>query len=50
MDILDAISQDLDWREKEIGTMRLLLSSTGITSGQKKVLTESCMGNALCSL
>ncbi len=35
MNILETISNDLDWREKEIAAMRLLLSSPGVTAGQK---------------
>ncbi|WP_158447403.1 MAE_28990/MAE_18760 family HEPN-like nuclease [Syntrophotalea carbinolica] len=35
MSILETISNDLDWREKEIANMRLLLSSPGVTAGQK---------------
>lgn len=35
MNILEAISRDLDWREKELASMRILLSSSGITATQK---------------
>jgi len=35
MNILESISSDLDWREKEIASMRILLSSSGVTATQK---------------
>jgi len=38
MTAIDAISQDLDWREKEIASMRVLLSSPSITRSQKSAL------------
>lgn len=41
MSILTDITADLDWREKEIASMRLLLSSPGITVAQKKVLLRA---------
>jgi hypothetical protein len=41
MDISNAITRDLDWREKEIGAMRLLLTSSGVTSGQKSGLLRA---------
>lgn len=37
MNILDSVSQDLNWREAEIAAMRILLSSPGVSSVQKKV-------------
>ncbi|PLY16774.1 MAG: hypothetical protein C0631_02720 [Sedimenticola sp.] len=41
MSILNTITSDLDWREKEIANMRLLLLSTEITATQKKVLLRA---------
>lgn len=41
MSVLSAISNDLDWREAEIASMRLLLSSAGHTNGQKKALLRA---------
>lgn len=41
MNILDAITNDLEWREGEIASIRLLLSSPGITSGQKRGLLRA---------
>jgi hypothetical protein len=41
MSILDTISNDLDWREKEIGAIRVLLASRGITTGQKQGLLRA---------
>lgn len=38
---LEAISRDLDWRESEIAGMRLLLSSTSISEGQRKGLLRA---------
>lgn len=41
MDILDTINRDLDWREKEIAAMRVLLSSSEITNAQKHGLLRA---------
>lgn len=41
MTILETISSDLDWREKEIASMRLLLSSANVTHAQKQVLLRA---------
>ncbi len=41
MDILETITKDLNWREREIAAMRLLLSSTGITAGQRRLLLRA---------
>lgn len=38
---LDTISRDLDWRESEIASMRILLSSTGISESQRKGLLRA---------
>jgi len=41
MSILDDITRDLDWREAEIASMRVVLSSTGLTSIQKLTLLRA---------
>jgi len=41
MNILDTISRDLDWREAEIASMRILLSSPELTAGQKQGLLRA---------
>jgi hypothetical protein len=41
MNILETISRDLDWREREIAAMRLLLSSAEITNGQRQGLLRA---------
>ena len=41
MAIIDDISRDLDWREAEIASMRLLLSRKDITSKQVEVLLRA---------
>lgn len=41
MSVLTDITGDLDWREKEIASMRILLLSPGITVAQKKVLLRA---------
>lgn len=38
---IEAISKDLDWRESEIAGMRVLLSSTAISEGQRKGLLRA---------
>lgn len=38
---LEAISKDLDWRESEIASMRMLLSSTAISEGQRNGLLRA---------
>jgi len=38
---LEAISKDLDWRESEIASMRMLLSSTAISDGQRNGLLRA---------
>lgn len=39
--VLETISRDLDWRESEIASMRILLSSTGISESQRKGLLRA---------
>lgn len=41
MNILVAISHDLDWREREIAAMRILLTSPGITPGQRLAMLRA---------
>ena len=41
MAIIDDISRDLDWREAEIASMRLLLSRRDISSKQEEVLLRA---------
>jgi hypothetical protein len=41
MSILDDISSDLDWRESEIASMRIVLTSPNITPTQKSVLLRA---------
>lgn len=41
MSILDDITRDLDWREAEIASMRVVLSSSGLTSIQKQTLLRA---------
>ena len=41
MAIIDDISRDLDWREAEIASMRLLLSRNDISPKQEKVLLRA---------
>lgn len=38
---LEAITKDLDWRESEIASMRMLLSSTAISEGQRNGLLRA---------
>lgn len=42
MSPLEAISQDLDWREAELGSLKLLLSRNDITESQRAVLLRAC--------
>lgn len=39
---LDFISQDLDWREAELGSLKLLLARNDTTEHQKTVLLRAC--------
>lgn len=41
MSILNSLTRDLDWRETEIASMRLLLLSDSITATQKTVLLRA---------
>ncbi|WP_111267837.1 MAE_28990/MAE_18760 family HEPN-like nuclease [Marilutibacter maris] len=41
MSVLDSITRDLDWRETEIASMRLLLLSKSVTSSQSAVLLRA---------
>lgn len=41
MSVLDDITRDLDWRESEIASMRILLSSPGITQTQRTALLRA---------
>lgn len=41
MNILDSVTEDLNWREAEIASMRILLSSPGVTVVQKKSLLRA---------
>lgn len=41
MSVLDDITSDLDWRETEIASMRIVLSSPSISSTQKLVLLRA---------
>jgi len=41
MSAIDIISQDLDWREREIASMRILLSGAGLTNSQKSALLRA---------
>lgn len=41
MSILAVISHDLDWREREIAGMRILLTSPGITPSQRRGLLRA---------
>jgi len=41
MSVLDSLSRDLDWRETEIASMRLLLLSDSISAAQKRVLLRA---------
>lgn len=39
--ILETVGRDLDWREREIAAMRILLASTEITPGQRLALLRA---------
>lgn len=39
--ILETVSRDLDWREREIAAIRILLTSTEITPGQRLALLRA---------
>lgn len=39
---LESISQDLDWREAELGSLKLLLARNDTTEHQKDVLLKAC--------
>lgn len=39
---LESISQDLDWREAELGSLKLLLARNDTTEHQKVVLLRAC--------
>lgn len=41
MKILEEITKDLDWREKEIAAIKLLLKNQGVTKGQKEALLRA---------
>ena len=41
MSAIDVISQDLDWREREIAAMRVLLVSPGLTHSQRAALLRA---------
>lgn len=41
MSTIDIISQDLDWREREIAAMRVLLSGPGLTNSQRAALLRA---------
>lgn len=41
MSVLDDITRDLDWRESEIASMRILLSSPSITQTQRTALLRA---------
>jgi hypothetical protein len=41
MNILDSVTQDLNWRETEIASMRIMLNSPGITESQKRTLLRA---------
>jgi hypothetical protein len=41
MSVLDSITRDLDWRETEIASMRLLLLSGSVSAGQHTVLLRA---------
>lgn len=41
MSAIDIISQDLDWREREIASMRILLSGAGLTNSQRSALLRA---------
>lgn len=41
MSAIDIISQDLDWREREIAAMRVLLSGPGLTDSQRAALLRA---------
>lgn len=41
MSILAALTQDLDWRESEIASIRVILQSLGISSGQRRALLRA---------
>jgi len=38
---IDIITQDLDWREREIAAMRVLISKPGLTSSQRAALLRA---------
>lgn len=39
---LEIISEDLDWREAELGSLKLMLARTDTTEHQRVVLLRSC--------
>lgn len=41
MSVIDIISQDLDWREREIAAMRILLSGPSLTDSQRAALLRA---------
>ena len=41
MRAIDIISQDLDWREREIAAMRVLLYGPGLTNSQRAALLRA---------
>ena len=41
MSVLDSLTRDLDWRETEIASMRLLLLSGSVSANQNKVLLRA---------
>lgn len=41
MSAIDLISQDLDWREREIASMRILLSGPDLTDSQRSALLRA---------
>lgn len=41
MTAIDVISTDLDWREKEIASMRILLSGNTLTNSQRRALLRA---------
>ena len=41
MSAIDTITEDLDWREREIASMRVLISGPGLTNSQRDALLRS---------
>lgn len=41
MKAIDTISHDLDWREREIASMRILITGDGLTQSQRKALLRA---------